>query len=167
METKIALLARQCVARASELHVQITCAESCTGGLVAARITDVPGASEIFPGGVVSYANEIKQRILGVSAGTLSLCGAVSAPCAAQMAEGVRNVMKADLAVSITGIAGPGGGSAVKPVGTVYFGLSLSGKTWTVLRLMKGKDRTEIRAQSVHFALRLIRVGLWWLARKR
>lgn len=102
----------------------IACAESCTGGNIARMITSVPGASAYFLGGVVSYANDVKQQVLGVRAEDLVSFGAVSEPVALQMAEGVRRITGADFAVSTTGIAGPDGGTAEKPVGTVWIGVA-------------------------------------------
>lgn len=104
----------------------LTCAtaESCTGGGVGRAITSVAGSSAVFAGGVISYANSVKRDVLGVSQGILDEKGAVSPECAAAMAEGVRRLVKTDLAVSITGIAGPGGGSEEKPVGLVWFGIA-------------------------------------------
>ena len=107
-----------------ENGLHATAAESCTGGLVTAAISSVAGASEVFDGGVCSYANSVKAGLLGVSETTLREHGAVSEACAAEMARGVRQLMGADLAVSVTGIAGPGGGTPEKPVGTVCFGIS-------------------------------------------
>ena len=102
----------------------VATAESCTGGLVAKRLTEVPGASEVFGYGVVSYANEAKERLLGVSHETLERCGAVSPETAREMAEGARRLSGADIGVSLTGVAGPDGGTEEKPVGLVYLGVS-------------------------------------------
>ena len=104
--------------------VKIACAESCTGGNIAHEITAVPGASAYFMGGVVAYSNDVKKRVLGVSAEDLEKYGAVSEPVACQMAQGVRQLTKADWAISTTGIAGPDGGSDEKPVGTVWIALA-------------------------------------------
>ena len=102
------------------LHWKVATAESCTGGLVSERITRVSGSSRVFDCGVCSYANAIKAKVLGVSEETLSTLGAVSAETAVQMAQGVKKLSGADIGVSTTGIAGPGGGTAEKPVGLVY-----------------------------------------------
>lgn len=99
-------------------------AESCTGGLVGHLITNLPGSSEFFLGGIVAYANAVKERVLGVSAELLRAHGAVSAEVAAAMAEGAKRVLGVDIALSVTGIAGPGGGTPGKPVGTVYIALA-------------------------------------------
>lgn len=136
-----------------------TCAtaESCTGGGVASAITSVPGASAVFLGSVVSYANEVKRDVLGVSEDDLAKVGAVSSEVAAQMADGVRALMKTDMAVSLTGIAGPDGGSAEKPVGLVWFGLSTASGTRTEKAIFRG-DREQIRAQAVTHALGMLTV---------
>ncbi len=119
-------------------------AESCTGGLLAARITDVPGASAVFQAGVVTYANEAKTRLLGVPPELLARVGAVSPEVARHMAEGVRRRHGVDWGVGITGIAGPGGGSPEKPVGLVYIALSGAEETW--LRVMRPTGRVMPRA---------------------
>jgi len=105
------------------LHLTAATAESCTGGLVSKRITEVPGSSEVFGFGVVSYANQAKMKLLGVQAATLETCGAVSQQTAAEMAAGVRALSGADIGISVTGLAGPDGGSTEKPVGLVYIGV--------------------------------------------
>ena len=132
--------------------MHIATAESCTGGMVSAAITAVSGASEVFDGTVVSYANEIKHRVLGVKNETLRSVGAVSEECAREMAEGVRTLMGADIGISLTGIAGPGGGTPEKPVGTVYLGVSDSEATYAI-RLCLSGDRDNVRKESVKTAL--------------
>jgi PncC family amidohydrolase len=138
----------------------LTCAtaESCTGGGIGAAITSVPGASDVFLGGVVSYANEVKRDVLGVSQATLDSVGAVSGETAAQMAAGARRLTKADLAVSVTGIAGPGGGTPEKPVGLVWFGLATERGVRTEKALFVG-DRETVRAKAVVHALGMLTVG--------
>lgn len=131
-------------------------AESCTGGLLAASIVDVPGASAIFKGGIVSYSNEIKSGVLGVPQTILDQHGAVSSECAGAMAEGALALLKTDIACSTTGIAGPGGATPTKPVGTVWFGVAMKDRpAFTRMFLFKG-DRAAIRAQSVAAAQGLI-----------
>lgn len=112
------------VKKLSEAKKTVATAESCTGGLVSKRITEVSGSSAVFECGVCSYANRIKNKILGVKNETLNTVGAVSAETAAQMAQGVRELAEADFGISTTGIAGPTGGSAEKPVGLVYMAVS-------------------------------------------
>ena len=108
----------------SEQKQSLVTAESCTGGLIASRITDVAGSSAYFLGGIVAYSYEVKAALLGVSWDTLNNKGAVSRETVIEMARGARNVLKADIAVSVSGIAGPGGGTPDKPVGTVWVGLA-------------------------------------------
>ena len=110
----------------TERRFTLVTAESCTGGLVASRITDVPGSSAYFLGGVVAYSYEAKAELLGVSWETLNGHGAVSRETVIEMARGARKLYRADIAVSVSGIAGPGGGTTDKPVGTVWVGLSTS-----------------------------------------
>jgi len=131
-------------------------AESCTGGMVAARLTDVPGSSDGFAGGVVTYSNELKQALLGVPADVLARHGAVSPETAAAMAAGARERLGADVAVAVTGIAGPGGGTPEKPVGLVY--LHAEGPLGGTGREFSFPgDRASIRARSVTGALHLVR----------
>lgn len=130
-------------------------AESCTGGLVGDLITDTPGSSDYFLGGVTAYSNSAKQDLLGVQAETLARFGAVSAQCAAEMAQGVRRLFKADLAVSVTGIAGPGGGSEEKPVGLTYLHLSAPDAE-IGLREMWSGDRRANKESAALAALRLL-----------
>lgn len=105
-------------------NLTLASAESCTGGLISKMITDVAGCSDVFEGGVVSYSNDVKMKLLGVKAETLEKHGAVSGETAKEMALGVRQACMADVGISTTGIAGPTGGTAEKPVGTVYIGIS-------------------------------------------
>jgi len=134
-----------------------TCAtaESCTGGGVGCAITAVSGSSAVFWGGIISYDNSVKRDVLGVPQVVLETKGAVSAECAAAMAEGARRLLKTDLAVSITGIAGPGGGSAEKPVGLVWFGLTTPAGVSTGKMIFPG-DRAAVRAAAVEHALGLL-----------
>lgn len=128
-------------------NIKLATAESCTGGLISERITSVSGASEVFDCGVCSYSNEIKHKVLGVSEETLSVLGAVSSETAMQMAEGVRRLADADLAVSTTGIAGPTGGTPEKPVGLVFCGICTKNKTYAIKLLLGGNiNKTNSRS---------------------
>ncbi|HIU32652.1 MAG TPA: competence/damage-inducible protein A [Candidatus Caccousia avistercoris] len=143
----------------AEKGMTLATAESCTGGLIAKRITDVPGASEVFHLGAVTYANEAKERLLGVPAELLEQYGAVSEPVARAMAEGVRRLAGSSIGVGVTGIAGPGGGTPEKPVGLVYIGVC-DGTRTLVHRMdpgvrQKGREWTRFRAAST--ALDLVR----------
>jgi nicotinamide-nucleotide amidase len=130
--------------------------ESCTGGLVAARITAIPGASEMFVGGVVAYADGVKRDLLGVSAATLEAHGAVSEETVRAMAEGVQRRFDAGATIAVTGIAGPTGGTPEKPVGTVWLAARFGTDTQAVKRVFPG-DRGEIRARAAQAALDLLR----------
>lgn len=136
-------------------------AESCTGGLIGKLVTDVPGSSAYYVGGVVSYANEIKVRLLDIDADELALHGAVSEPVARAMAEGAARVLGADYAVAVTGVAGPAGGTPGKPVGLVCIGVRTPGET-IVRTLHFGSDppRSVIRLRAAWTALDLLRLGL-------
>jgi nicotinamide-nucleotide amidase len=131
-------------------------AESCTGGMVAARLTSVPGSSEVFLGSVVAYADEVKQRELGVDPGTLERYGAVSAETAVAMASGARVRLRADVAVSVTGIAGPGGGTPEKPVGLVYVHAETP-EASRGIEFTYGQDRDSIRRRATVASLHLLR----------
>lgn len=131
-------------------------AESCTGGLIAKRITDVPGASAVFMGGVVSYTNAVKAHVLGVPQHLLDEYGAVSEPVARAMAEGVRQLTKSDLAVSVTGVAGPDKDDRGNEVGTVFIGLSDNRKT-IVRKLDLGTGRERVRTVAAHHAFDMLR----------
>ena len=143
------------VSRLSEKGMKIAAAESCTGGMVTQKLTNVSGASAVLDGSVVSYANEIKARLLGVSEDVLREKGAVSEECALQMAEGVRRLMGADIGVSVTGIAGPTGGTAEKPVGTVYIAVSTADGSSAKLLNIRNNGREYIRNISAKNVLHL------------
>lgn len=151
--------ATEVIMRAQQAHCQISTAESCTGGLIAGALTAVPGSSEVVQGGIVSYSNQIKHRLLHVSEENLQTYGAVSSQVAKQMAEGSRAALNTDVAVSVTGIAGPGGATPTKPVGTVWFGLATDKGCETYLRVFEG-DRDAVRNQTVLYALELIEQAL-------
>lgn len=151
--------AEEVVGLAQASSVSLSCAESCTGGLIGGALTSVASSSEVFQGGIISYSNEVKQRILGVSEEILKDYGAVSAECAASMADGAASVLQTDFAVSVTGIAGPGGGTKEKPVGTVWFGLHTPQGVQTKLCTFNG-DRDAVRMNSVLQALDLLKISL-------
>lgn len=146
------------IEKLKEKQMKVATAESCTGGLIAKRITDVPGASEVFDCGIISYANEIKHRVLGVSEDDLNKYGAVSEPVARQMAQGALKVSGADIAVSVTGIAGPDSDSTNKPVGLVYIGLADRDNVWVRELRTSRKDRSYNRYVSASNALNMIRL---------
>lgn len=133
----------------------IACAESCTGGGVAFALTAVPGSSDWFNQSFVTYSNHAKQQLLGVKEQTLTEYGAVSSQCVQQMAEGTRLRSQATVGISTSGIAGPGGGSTAKPVGTVWFGLAMDNDTITVCQQFKG-GRAAVRQAAVRFAIELL-----------
>ncbi|MBR6401633.1 MAG: CinA family protein [Firmicutes bacterium] len=130
----------------------LSAAESCTGGMVSSVIVDYAGASAVFMDGIVSYSNEAKMKFLGVSPQTLEKYGAVSAQTAEEMCRGVSRESKTDIGISTTGVAGPGGGTPQKPVGTVYIGICINGRVKTKLLELKG-SRTEIRQQTTQILL--------------
>ena len=130
-------------------------AESCTGGLIAGACTDRAGSSEWFERGFVTYSNAAKTELLGVDAALIAEHGAVSEPVARAMAAGALARSRAQVAVAVTGVAGPGGGSADKPVGTVWFGWSVNGRVRSERRRFDG-DRAAVRAATVHFALQTL-----------
>jgi len=150
LETAIVSLLR-------EKKLTLSVAESCTGGSLAGRITDVAGSSDVFLAGYVTYANEAKEKTLGVPADLLAAHGAVSEPVAAAMAEGARRISGADFALSTTGIAGPGGGTENKPVGTVYIGLASTGYPTVVRRCYFPLDRVTFKHMTTSAALDLLR----------
>jgi PncC family amidohydrolase len=138
-----------------EEKITLATAESCTGGHIAARITSIAGSSAYFQGGVVSYANDIKEHVLGVPHDVLENPGAVSEECARAMAEGARDRLGATLAVSTTGIAGPDGGTARKPVGLVYIGIAAGSRTQVERHVFPG-DRTAVINAAAQRALELL-----------
>lgn len=134
--------------------LRLALAESCTGGLVGHRLTNVPGSSDYYMGSVTAYANEAKMKLLGVQMDTLLEHGAVSAQTVREMARGVRPALGASVGISVSGIAGPGGGSPQKPVGLVWFGLSAEDGDWAVEKHFEG-DRLAVKDQAAEFALQL------------
>ena len=149
---------KRVIEKLRERGLLLATAESCTGGLCAKRLTDVPGASQVFCGGVVSYTNEVKMRLLGVKEETLAQFGAVSGETAREMAEGVRKATGADVAVSVTGVAGPSSDEMGNVVGTVFIAFSSEQETVSEKLQLSG-DREKIREQSVNAML--------WLAMRK
>lgn len=147
--------AERIIERLSRNKLQVATAESCTGGLLAGALTAVPGASDVFGCGVVSYSNEMKIKLLKVKEDTLSVHGAVSRETAEEMAQGVRHLAGANFGLATTGIAGPGGGSAAKPVGLVYIALSDARGVIIEKNIFSG-DRNEIRKQTVAAVLDML-----------
>lgn len=148
-------LAAEVLERARNTGTTLGTAESCTGGLVAATLTAIPGSSEVVRGGVVSYWAEVKRDVLGVPEDVIETFGVVSEQCARAMAEGAARVLGCDYTVSTTGIAGPGGAEPGKPVGTVCFGLHTPQGDRT-LTTSRGSSRDEVRSLAVRTALRLL-----------
>ena len=149
------LLEEQIVSLMCEKKLTLATAESCTGGMFASRIIDVPGVSEVFKAGFVTYANEAKQNLIGVKEETLAKYGAVSEQTAKEMVMGAMKAAKADMAVATTGIAGPGGGTKEKPVGLVYIACG-SADDIVVERCYFDGSRKEIRQASVEHALGML-----------
>lgn len=152
-------LAEVVLDRGRNAGLTLATAESCTGGLVSGALTEVPGASDVFVGGAVTYSDELKTSLLGVDPALLATFGSVSDAVAMAMAAGARDVSDADIAVSVTGIAGPDGGSADKPVGTVWFGIAGPDGVRAEMRRFSG-DRHFVRERSVMTALDLLRRAL-------
>jgi len=151
-----ATLAEAVLARHRRAGTKLATAESCTGGAIAAALTDIAGSSDVFERGFVVYSNEAKTELLGVPAALIDRHGAVSDVVAAAMAEGALAHSHADLAVSVTGIAGPGGGTPKKPVGLVYIGCVRRGGAPAVERHVFAGDRAAVRAATVQRALELL-----------
>lgn len=152
-------LAAVVLAACRDRRITVAVAESCTGGMLGQRLTAIPGSSDVVIGGVIAYANAVKERLLGVSSELLREHGAVSEPVARAMATGARSSLGAGAALSITGVAGPDGGTADKPVGTVWIALDLQGAVETRLLRLWG-DRDEVRRRSTQAALELLRRAL-------
>src|SRR6202023_3207232 len=159
MSERIGVAAKRLLALCRARGLKIATAESCPGGLVAAALTEIPGSSDVVDCGFVTYSDEAKRAMLGVPAATLKRHGAVSAQTAKAMAAGALKNARADLAVSITGIAGPGGGSKQKPVGLVYFAAaSRDGRRIARKRFYGDIGRRRVRLRSVVEALALLRL---------
>ena len=160
-DEQLLMLARLTLDEAQQRRVKIATAESCTGGLIAACLTEIPGSSDVFERGFVTYSNAAKMAMIGVSGATLATFGAVSRETALEMAAGALAQSRAGIALSVTGIAGPGGGSPEKPVGLVWFGLAMSGRdTVAEHRLFEDRGRAFIRSESVRTALQMALAAL-------
>ncbi|SDB13649.1 CinA family protein [Bauldia litoralis] len=156
--TPLLPLAREIVERCSAANLMVATAESCTGGLVAGTLTEIAGSSVVVDRGFVTYSNAAKNEVLGVPADLIDRLGAVSEEVARAMVTGALDHSRADLAVSITGIAGPGGGSADKPVGLVHFASGRRGMpAGHFTHVYAGLDRSGVRLASVDQALRMLR----------
>lgn len=152
MEAKIATIAARLINSKKSLAI----AESCTGGAISAAFTALAGASKYLLAGVTAYSNDVKINVLGVAKADIEQHGAVSETVAIQMAEGVRKITGADFAIATTGVAGPGGGSAEKPVGTVYIGFASASKSFVILKNC-GTERSQVVAQATAEALSILR----------
>ncbi len=157
---KIKILLNEIYSLLCEKKITVATAESCTGGMIGASLTSVPGISEYYGYGFVTYSNEAKTRLIGVKTETLEAFGAVSSNTAIEMAEGALNVSGADIAVSVTGIAGPGGGTLLKPVGLVYVGCATKNGKRFFEKLNLGGTRDEIRIQTVQNALAILKLRI-------
>jgi len=155
-EPALLALAAEILAKARAHGLKIATAESCTGGLIAGLLTEIPGSSDVFERGFVTYSNQAKRDLLGVPEDLLKAHGAVSSQVARAMAEGALKHSRAHIAVSVTGIAGPGGGTAEKPVGLVHIAASRGDETRTAERRFGDLGRTEVRLKTVEAALRLL-----------
>lgn len=151
------MLARSVIEKAQKMGVRIATAESCTGGMIAAALTDVPGSSSVFDRGFVTYSNAAKTDMLGVPAALIADHGAVSDPVARSMAEGALTRSEANISVSVTGIAGPGGGSAEKPVGLVFVAVAINDQQVRSTRHEFGDlGRAAVRQATVEKALAMV-----------
>lgn len=139
--------------RLSEKNMKVSVAESCTGGLISKLLTDEPGVSAVYDCGVCSYANRIKHKVLGVKTETLEVYGAVSPQTAKEMAEGIRSLAEADLGIATTGIAGPSGGTAEKPVGLIYIGIATESETKVIKADFTAKKNNRCKNRQLAAAL--------------
>ena len=155
---EVVALARRVVEENAAIGRRVAVAESCTGGLVAAAITEIPGSSGVLDRGFVTYSNEAKHGSLGVANDILDAFGAVSVACVYAMAQGALERSKADVAVAVSGIAGPGGGTEIKPVGTVVFARAVRGseRPEAESRFFEERDRSGVRLQATLCALELL-----------
>ena len=161
MHDKINEKARAVFGAAKAKGLTIGTAESCTGGWIGKALTEIPGSSAVFMGGIIAYHNDIKLGTLGIPNEILEFYGAVSEPVAGAMAQQARDMLSVDIAVSVTGIAGPSGGTKDKPVGMVCFGLSRRGQKPEIYSKQFGDiGRENVRAESVYFALGLLEAAL-------
>lgn len=165
MKNGLEALAREVIASLKERGETLATAESCTGGLIAETLTRIPGASDVFLGSVIAYADEIKTNLLGVPKRTMARHGAVSEEVAFAMARGAQKQLRATWALSVTGISGPGGGSATKPVGTTCFGLATPHSVLAKRIQMRDQGRQSNREQSARLALQMLLKELVTLSR--
>ncbi len=156
LPTDLLDLAKDVLVTAKAVDKRIVTAESCTGGLISGCLTAIPGSSSVFEGGFVTYSDEAKVSFLGVPRDAISAHGAVSDIVASAMAEGALAQCRADIAISITGIAGPEGGTKAKPVGLVYMALAQTGRDALVKRYVFAGTRTDVRRAAVGAALELL-----------
>ena len=154
-ETRLRLAA-ELVERCAQQGIMVATAESCTGGMIAAAITDIAGSSAVLDRGLVTYSNQAKMEMLGVRAEIIDRHGAVSEETARAMVEGALRHSRAQLAVAVTGIAGPGGGSSDKPVGLVHLAVGRSGGTISTRRVVFAGDRRAVRIATVETALEML-----------
>jgi len=155
-DSQLQTLSAQIGEALKQRNATVTCAESCTGGWIAKVFTDISGSSAWFERGFVTYSNEAKQELVGVSAASLAQSGAVSEAVVREMAVGARQQSRADYAISVSGIAGPEGGSEDKPVGTVWFGFAGPDDIVMAFRQQFDGDRDAVRRQSVAWALQTL-----------
>ncbi len=154
MDAVIYKRAEDLIHSAAQKGITIATAESCTGGGIGQALTAIPGSSSVFLGGIIAYSNDVKAQVLNVPEDMLKTHGAVSEQTAKLMADNARSLLKSDIAVSVTGIAGPGGGTKTKPVGLVYIGLSQTGvQTYSKTLLCKEQTRESVRNQTIIAAL--------------